>query len=70
MDFLDLVFPFGFSPLVIIYDAYQTELCGWGVVAAEPIGKGDFIVEYVGEGNFMYKQNKNALNALFDICMA
>lgn len=27
----------------------KTELCGWGVVAAEPIGKGDFIVEYVGE---------------------
>ncbi|KAH6818540.1 SET domain group 4 [Perilla frutescens var. frutescens] len=27
----------------------KTELCGWGVVAAEPISKGDFIVEYVGE---------------------
>ncbi|XP_042047676.1 histone-lysine N-methyltransferase ASHR3-like [Salvia splendens] len=27
----------------------KTELCGWGVVAAESISKGDFIVEYVGE---------------------
>ncbi|KAL3824670.1 hypothetical protein ACJIZ3_020699 [Penstemon smallii] len=27
----------------------KTELCGWGVVAAESIGKGDFIIEYVGE---------------------
>ncbi|KAL8040907.1 hypothetical protein ABFX02_10G130600 [Erythranthe guttata] len=27
----------------------KTESCGWGVVSAEPISKGDFIVEYVGE---------------------
>ncbi|XP_073018313.1 histone-lysine N-methyltransferase ASHR3 [Primulina eburnea] len=27
----------------------KTELCGWGVVAAESICKGDFVVEYVGE---------------------
>ncbi|KAL8488684.1 hypothetical protein ACS0TY_024825 [Phlomoides rotata] len=27
----------------------KTELCGWGVVAAEPISKEDFVVEYVGE---------------------
>ncbi|KAG8372490.1 hypothetical protein BUALT_Bualt12G0071500 [Buddleja alternifolia] len=27
----------------------KTKLCGWGVVAAESINKGDFIVEYVGE---------------------
>ncbi|CAI9098600.1 OLC1v1035276C1 [Oldenlandia corymbosa var. corymbosa] len=27
----------------------QTALCGWGVVAAEPINKGEFIIEYVGE---------------------
>ncbi|PKI52385.1 hypothetical protein CRG98_027311 [Punica granatum] len=27
----------------------KTELCGWGVEAAEPINKGEFIVEYIGE---------------------
>ncbi|XP_031121879.1 histone-lysine N-methyltransferase ASHR3 isoform X2 [Ipomoea triloba] len=27
----------------------KTELCGWGVVAAESIKKGDFIIEYIGE---------------------
>uniref|UniRef100_A0A803M903 Uncharacterized protein n=1 Tax=Chenopodium quinoa TaxID=63459 RepID=A0A803M903_CHEQI len=27
----------------------RTELCGWGVEAAEAINKGDFIIEYVGE---------------------
>ncbi|XP_065848560.1 histone-lysine N-methyltransferase ASHR3 [Euphorbia lathyris] len=27
----------------------KTQLCGWGVEAAEPINKGDFIVEYIGE---------------------
>ncbi|KAJ8750665.1 hypothetical protein K2173_015846 [Erythroxylum novogranatense] len=27
----------------------KTELCGWGVEAAEPIDKGEFIVEYIGE---------------------
>ncbi|CAO2841592.1 unnamed protein product [Amaranthus hypochondriacus] len=27
----------------------KTELCGWGVEAAEPINKGEFIIEYVGE---------------------
>ncbi|XP_011069815.1 histone-lysine N-methyltransferase ASHR3 [Sesamum indicum] len=27
----------------------KTQRCGWGVVAAESINKGDFIVEYVGE---------------------
>ncbi|KAK4777942.1 hypothetical protein SAY87_018129 [Trapa incisa] len=27
----------------------KTELCGWGVEAIEPINKGDFIVEYIGE---------------------
>ncbi|KAK6156665.1 hypothetical protein DH2020_010913 [Rehmannia glutinosa] len=32
-----------------VYGAYQTEHCGWGVVAGESISKGDFIVEYVGE---------------------
>ncbi|XP_022882783.1 histone-lysine N-methyltransferase ASHR3 isoform X2 [Olea europaea var. sylvestris] len=27
----------------------KTEHCGWGVVAAESINKGDFVIEYVGE---------------------
>ncbi|XP_059454726.1 histone-lysine N-methyltransferase ASHR3-like [Corylus avellana] len=27
----------------------KTEFCGWGVVAAEKINKGDFIIEYIGE---------------------
>lgn len=27
----------------------MTELCGWGVEAAESINKGEFIIEYVGE---------------------
>ncbi|XWS27243.1 hypothetical protein CRYUN_Cryun26dG0098000 [Craigia yunnanensis] len=28
---------------------FKTELCGWGVEAAEPINKGDFVIEYIGE---------------------
>lgn len=32
----------------------QTEFCGWGVEAAEPITKGEFIVEYIGEGRFIF----------------
>lgn len=28
----------------------QSEGCGWGAVALEPLEKGDFIIEYVGEG--------------------
>ncbi|KAK8543270.1 hypothetical protein V6N12_015830 [Hibiscus sabdariffa] len=27
----------------------KTELCGWGVEASEPIKKGDFVIEYIGE---------------------
>ncbi|KAK1399882.1 Histone-lysine N-methyltransferase ASHR3 [Heracleum sosnowskyi] len=27
----------------------KTEVCGWGIEAAESINKGDFIIEYVGE---------------------
>lgn len=27
----------------------KTEFCGWGVEAAEPINKGEFIIEYIGE---------------------
>lgn len=33
-----------------VYLPYQTEFCGWGVVAAEKFNKGDFIIEYIGEG--------------------
>lgn len=32
------------------YFPSQTELCGWGVEAAESINKGEYIVEYIGEG--------------------
>ncbi|KAK1399886.1 hypothetical protein POM88_009749 [Heracleum sosnowskyi] len=43
-----------------IYFCYslQTELCGWGVEAAEPMNKGDFIIEYVGEGHMLIKHLK------------
>ncbi|KAK4337623.1 hypothetical protein RND71_042110 [Anisodus tanguticus] len=37
--------------LILFCVALQTELCGWGVVAAESINKGDFIIEYIGEGS-------------------
>lgn len=37
--------------LHLCFPLLQTELCGWGVEAAESINKGDFIIEYVGEGN-------------------
>ncbi|CAI5504661.1 unnamed protein product [Closterium sp. Naga37s-1] len=30
--------------------ARQTQRCGWGAMAAEPIKAGEFIVEYAGEG--------------------
>ncbi|KAH7428970.1 hypothetical protein KP509_09G024900 [Ceratopteris richardii] len=30
-------------------DLVKTEKCGWGIVAAEKIRAGDFIIEYVGE---------------------
>ncbi|KAK1403631.1 Histone-lysine N-methyltransferase ASHR3 [Heracleum sosnowskyi] len=30
-------------------EVVKTEHCGWGVVAAESINKGDFVIEYVGE---------------------
>jgi SET domain-containing protein len=29
----------------------QTEFCGWGVEAVETIEKGEFIIEYIGEGS-------------------
>jgi hypothetical protein len=31
----------------------QTNHCGWGAVALEPLEKGDFVIEYVGEGIFI-----------------
>lgn len=31
----------------------QTEKCGLGVVADEDIKQGDFVIEFVGEGNVM-----------------
>ncbi|KAK1392271.1 hypothetical protein POM88_011327 [Heracleum sosnowskyi] len=34
-------------------EVVKTEHCGWGVVAAESINKGDFVIEYVGEGNVL-----------------
>lgn len=58
VNFVDFFFFLNFGPsninkhFVWCVTAYQTELCGWGVVAAEPISKGDFVVEYVGEGKF------------------
>lgn len=33
---------------------FQTHFCGWGVVAMENISKGDFIIEYIGEGKLHY----------------
>ncbi|KAM7267505.1 hypothetical protein ACFE04_009671 [Oxalis oulophora] len=33
----------------------KTEHCGWGVEAREPIKKGDFIIEYAGEGVLKYQ---------------
>lgn len=39
--------------LIIVGVAYQTALCGWGVVAAESISQGDFIIEYIGEGKYL-----------------
>lgn len=38
----------------------QTELCGWGVVAAESIKKGDFIIEYIGEGDYFTSEAVNS----------
>ena len=32
----------------------QTERCGWGAVALEPLEKGDFVIEYVGEGKVCF----------------
>jgi len=29
----------------------QTEKCGYGIVADEDINSGEFIIEYVGEGD-------------------
>lgn len=31
----------------------QTAQCGWGAEAAESVKKGEFIIEYIGEGSFI-----------------
>ena len=49
--------PFGMKFLNICYQymlLIQTELCGWGVEAAETINKGEFIIEYIGEGSSQF----------------
>ena len=38
----------------ILYTPSQTAHCGWGAEAAESIKKGDFIIEYIGEGSFVF----------------
>ncbi|KZV29601.1 histone-lysine N-methyltransferase ASHR3-like [Dorcoceras hygrometricum] len=47
----------------------KTELCGWGVVAAESICKGDFVVEYVGE-ELLKLELGLLLMSLSFVCMA
>lgn len=32
----------------------QTKRCGWGAVALEPLERGDFVIEYVGEGKVVF----------------
>jgi hypothetical protein len=32
----------------------QTKRCGWGAVALEPLERGDFVIEYVGEGKTVF----------------
>lgn len=45
--------------------SFQTELCGWGVEAAEPINKGEFIVEYIGEGSCLSADIYDLLDLIF-----
>jgi SET domain-containing protein len=33
----------------------QTEKCGHGLVAEDEIKKGEFVIEYVGEGMVLFK---------------
>ena len=40
--------------LPYMFFSIQTELCGWGVEAADTIDKGGFIIEYIGEGSSYY----------------
>lgn len=46
--------------LILLGVALQTELCGWGVVALESINKGDFIIEYIGEGDSLTSEAVNS----------
>lgn len=45
---------------VLTKNIIQTLACGWGVQTSEPIAKGEFIVEYVGEGT--HKKNAVAFS--------
>jgi len=33
---------------------FQTEKCGFGLIAEDEIKKGEFVVEYVGEGIVLF----------------
>lgn len=46
--------------LILFCVVLQTELCGWGVVASESINKGDFIIEYIGEGDSLTSEAVNS----------
>lgn len=52
---LTFFFSRNFSAIISLKDylPFQTEFCGWGVEAAEPISKGEFIIEYIGEGSVL-----------------
>jgi hypothetical protein len=41
-----------FLTFFFLLNFLQTEHCGWGVIALEPLQKGDFVIEYIGEGVF------------------
>lgn len=58
-DFIFLTNFLFLSTTLTLDFAYQTEHCGWGVVAAESINKGDFVIEYVGEGNSCMSKYKS-----------
>lgn len=48
---------FNFHFLCTLRCLFQTEKCGMGVVTDEDINQGDFVIEYVGEGEaFMHLQ--------------
>lgn len=45
-----VLFCLNFHFLSTLRCLFQTEKCGMGVVADEDINQGDFVIEYVGEG--------------------